>query len=69
MLDDCIENYLEFKDEEPETLIHQQINDMTEIYGDYRKVSIFKKVLWLMQNVFILSLSTGINQKCNNNTN
>ena len=40
--DDCIENYLEFKDESPETLIHQYINDMTEKYGDYRKLSIFK---------------------------
>jgi len=40
---DCIENYLEFKDELPETLIHQQINAMTEKYGDYKKVSIFKK--------------------------
>ena len=40
MSDDCIENYLEFKDELPETLIHQQINDMTEKYGDYRKISI-----------------------------
>jgi len=40
--DDCIENYLEFKDEPPETLIHQYINDMTEKYGDYKKVSVFK---------------------------
>jgi len=43
MSDDCIENYLEFKDEEPETLIHQYINDMTEKYGDYKKVSIVNK--------------------------
>ncbi|MBA7670039.1 hypothetical protein ES703_78181 [subsurface metagenome] len=42
--DDCIENYLEFKDEAPETLIHQYINDMTVKYGDYRKISIFNIV-------------------------
>ena len=41
--DDCIENYLEFKDETPETLIYQHINDMTEKYGDYRKVSIYRE--------------------------
>ncbi len=40
--DDCIENYLEFKDETPETLIHQCINDMTEKYGDYKKLLINK---------------------------
>lgn len=40
--DDCIENYLEFKDELPETLIHQYIDDMTEKYRDYKKVSIYK---------------------------
>lgn len=39
---DCIEDYLEFKDETPETLIHQYINDMNEKYRDYRKVSIRK---------------------------
>ncbi len=44
MSDDCIENYLEFKDELPETLIHQKINDMTEKYGDYKKITIFKKI-------------------------
>jgi len=38
--DDCIENYLEFKDEEPEVMAHKYIKDMTEKYGDYRKVSI-----------------------------
>ncbi len=43
--DDCIENYLEFKEELPETLIHQQINDMTEKYRDYKKVSIRTKKL------------------------
>lgn len=40
--EDSIENYLEFKDETPEVLIHQYINDMTEKYRDYRKVSITK---------------------------
>jgi len=40
---DCIENHLEFKDELPETFIHQFIDDMTEKYGDYKKISIFKK--------------------------
>ena len=40
--DDCIENYLEFKDELPETLIHQYIDDMTDKYRDYKKVSIYK---------------------------
>jgi len=41
--DDCIENYLEFKDEEPENFIHQFIEDMTEKYRDYRKVLIYKR--------------------------
>jgi len=41
--DDCIENYLDFKDEEPETLIHQYIDGMTEKYRDYRKISIFTR--------------------------
>lgn len=41
--DDCIENYLEFKDELPETLIHQCIGDMTEKYRDYKKISIRKR--------------------------
>ena len=36
------ENYLEFKDESPETLIHQFIDDMTEKYGEYKKISIRK---------------------------
>jgi len=40
--DDCIENYLEFKDEEPENFTHQFIDDMTEKYRDYKKVSIYK---------------------------
>jgi len=41
--DDCIENYLEFKDEEPEVVPHKYIEDMTEKYRDYKKVSIYKK--------------------------
>lgn len=40
--DDCIENYLEFKDELPEVLIHKYISDMTDKYGDYRKISVYK---------------------------
>jgi len=40
--DDSIENYLEFKDEEPEVMAHKYIRDMTEKYGDYKKVSIRK---------------------------
>lgn len=40
--DDCIENYLEFKDEIPEVLINKYIDDMNEKYGDYKKVSIHK---------------------------
>lgn len=43
MFDDCIENYLEFKDETPEALIHQHIDDMTKKYGDYKKVLVNKK--------------------------
>jgi len=35
-----MENYLEFKDETPETLIHQYIEEMTVKYGDYKKISI-----------------------------
>jgi len=38
--DDRIENYLEFKNEIPETLIHQYINEMTEKYKKYRKINI-----------------------------
>jgi hypothetical protein len=41
-LDESINDYLEFKDETPETLIHQYINDMTEKYGDYKKISLTK---------------------------
>ncbi len=43
--DDCIENYLEFKDEEPENFIHQFIEDMTKKYRDYKKVSIHRRKL------------------------
>ncbi len=38
--EDCIDNYLEFKDEEPKVIAHRYIEDMTEKYGDYKKVSI-----------------------------
>jgi len=37
---DCIENYLEFKDEEPQVIAHKYISDMTEKYWKYRKISI-----------------------------
>jgi len=40
---DDIKNYLEFKDEEPQVMAHKYIEDMTKKYGDYKKVSIFKK--------------------------
>jgi plasmid rolling circle replication initiator protein Rep len=40
--DDCIENYLEFKDESPETLIYQYIEEMTGNYGEYKKLSLRK---------------------------
>ena len=40
--DDCIENYLKFKDEEPEIMAHKYIRDMTEKYGDYKKISIIE---------------------------
>ena len=33
--DECIENYLEFKDEKPEVIAHKYIEDMTEKYRDY----------------------------------
>jgi len=42
--EDCIENYLEFKDEEPQVIAHKYIEDMTEKYGDYRKISISKSI-------------------------
>jgi len=41
--EDCIENYLEFKDEEPEIVASRCISDMTEKYGYYKKISIRKK--------------------------
>lgn len=40
--DDCMENYLEFKDEEPEIITHKYIEDITEKYGGYKKILIFK---------------------------
>ena len=40
--EDVIEDYLEFEDELPETLIHKYINDMTDNYGDYKKISIYR---------------------------
>ncbi len=40
--DDCIENYLEFKDEEPEIVANKYVSDMTEKYGDYKKILIPK---------------------------
>jgi len=41
--DDFIENYLEFKDEVPEVMAHKYIEDMTEKYRDYKKISVNKK--------------------------
>jgi len=41
--EDDIKNHLEFKDEEPETLAGRCVEDMTEKYREYKKVSIFKK--------------------------
>ncbi len=38
--DDCIENYLEFKDEIPKVLIQQHIDDMTKEFRDYKRISI-----------------------------
>jgi len=38
-----IKNYLEFKDEEPKVMAHKYIEDMTEKYKDYKKVSISLK--------------------------
>ena len=43
MPSDCIENYLEFKDEEPEVVGNKYIEDMTEKYRDYKKISLHKK--------------------------
>jgi len=43
MPSDCIENYLEFKDEETEVMAYKYIEDMTEKYRDYKKISIFKR--------------------------
>jgi len=40
---DDISNYLEFKDEEPEVVANKYIEDMTEKYVDFRKVSIYNK--------------------------
>ena len=37
---DVIENYLEYKDEEPVITANKCIKDMTEKYGDYKKISI-----------------------------
>ena len=39
---DDISNYLEFKDEEPEIVANKYIEDMTEKYRDWKKVSISK---------------------------
>ena len=39
---DDISNYLEYKDEEPQVMAHKCIEDMTEKYWDYKKVSIHK---------------------------
>jgi len=41
--DDCIKNYLENKNEEPEVVANKYIEDMTEKYGDYKKFSIYKE--------------------------
>jgi len=38
---DDISNYLEFKDEEPEVIANKYIEDMTEKYKDYKKISIY----------------------------
>jgi plasmid rolling circle replication initiator protein Rep len=38
-----IEDYLEFKDEEPEEIASSCIEDMTSKYREYKKVSIYKK--------------------------
>ena len=40
---DDIKNYLEFKDEVPEVMAHKYIEDMTEKYRDYKKISVNKK--------------------------
>ena len=39
---DDTSNYLEFKDEEPEIVANKYIEDMTEKYRDWNKVSISK---------------------------
>jgi len=39
--DDDIKNYLEYKDEIP-VAVNSNLKDMTEKYGDYKKISIFK---------------------------
>ena len=36
MSSDCIENYLEFKDEEPGVVANKYIEDMAIKYGDYK---------------------------------
>jgi hypothetical protein len=41
-VDGCIENHLEFKDEEPEEIASSCIEDMTSKYREYKKVSIYK---------------------------
>ncbi|MFZ3107086.1 MAG: hypothetical protein WA105_06885, partial [Candidatus Hydromicrobium sp.] len=35
--EDCIENYLEYKDEEPQIVANKYIRDMTEKYRDWKK--------------------------------
>ena len=40
---DDIKNYLEFKDEEPEVVANRYIEDMTEKYGGYKKISFLKR--------------------------
>jgi len=41
--DDCIGNYLEFKDRESEALTNKYIEDMTQMYRDYKKISIYEQ--------------------------
>ena len=41
VVEDDIKNYLEFKDEEPET-VYNNFNGNTQKDGDYKKISIFK---------------------------
>jgi len=40
---DEIKKYLEFKDEEPEVVANRYIEDMTEKYGGYKKISFLKR--------------------------